>query len=129
MTIRRSLHKYFVIKTVFYWFCHLICFVIIIIYYRIHIINTNFLVPRIISSRLRINALISILGIMIGGALTGISGLFLSTPAITFIKIICDHVNNLKPWGILMSDDTRYSEKTKLYKKIQQLSKWNRKKK
>jgi len=96
---------------------------IIVIFYGIHIIDTNFLVPRIVASRLRINALISILGIVIGGALTGISGLFLSVPAIAFIKIICDHIDSLKPWGILMGDDTTYSEKTKLYKKLQQLSK------
>lgn len=101
---------------------------IIIIFYGIHIIDTNFLVPRIVASRLRINALISILGIVIGGALTGISGLFLSVPAIAFIKIICDHIDSLKPWGILMGDDTTYSEKTKLYKKFQQLSKWKGKK-
>ncbi|HUZ60623.1 MAG TPA: AI-2E family transporter [Hanamia sp.] len=96
---------------------------IIIIFYGIHIIDTNFLVPRVVASRLRINALISILGIVIGGALTGISGLFLSVPAVAFIKIICDHIDSLKPWGILMGDDTSYSEKNKLYKKLQQLSK------
>lgn len=101
---------------------------IIIIFYGIHIIDTNFIVPRIVASRLRINALISILGMVIGGALTGISGLFLSVPAIAFIKIICDHIDSLKPWGILMGDDTTYSEKTKLYKKIQQLSRRKNKK-
>lgn len=103
-------------------------FWIIIIFYGIHIIDTNFLVPRVVASRLRINALISILGIVIGGALTGISGLFLSVPTVAFIKIICDHIDSLKPWGILMGDDTTYSEKTKLYKKIQQFSRRNRKK-
>jgi predicted PurR-regulated permease PerM len=96
---------------------------IIVIFYGIHIIDTNFLVPRIVASRLRINALISILGILIGGALTGISGLFLSVPAIAFIKIICEQVDSLKPWGILMGDDTSYTEKTKLLKKLQQFSK------
>ncbi|MEO9021627.1 MAG: AI-2E family transporter [Ginsengibacter sp.] len=96
---------------------------IIIIFYGIHIIDVNILMPKIVSSRLRINALISILGVIIGGALAGIPGLFLSVPAIALIKIICDHVESLEPWGILMGDDTTYSEKTRLYKKIQQISK------
>jgi len=96
---------------------------IIIIFYGIHIIDVNILMPRIISSRLRINALISILGVLIGGALTGISGLFLSVPAIAFIKIICDQVDSLKPWGILMGDDSTYTEKTRLYKTLKQISK------
>jgi len=96
---------------------------VIIIFYGIHIIDTNFLVPRIVASRLRINALISILGVVIGGALTGVSGLFLSVPAIAFIKIICDQIESLKPWGMLMGDDTSYSEKNTLYKRLQQFTK------
>jgi predicted PurR-regulated permease PerM len=100
---------------------------IIVIFYGIHIIDTNFLVPRIVASRLRINALISILGILIGGALTGISGLFLSVPAVAFIKIICDHIDNLAPWGMLMGDDTTYAGKTGLYKRLRQISTLQRK--
>lgn len=96
---------------------------IIIIFYSIHIIDVNILMPRIVSSRLRINALISILGVVIGGALTGISGLFLSVPAVAFIKIICDEVDSLKPWGMLMGDDTTYTAGSKIYKRIKRLSK------
>jgi predicted PurR-regulated permease PerM len=95
---------------------------IVVIFYGIHMIDVNILMPRIVASRLRINALISILGVVIGGALTGISGLFLSVPAIAFIKIICDEVDTLKPWGMLMGDQTTYAEKSVLYKKIQKLS-------
>jgi predicted PurR-regulated permease PerM len=95
---------------------------IIIIFYSIHIIDVNILMPRIVSSRLRINALISILGVVIGGALTGVSGLFLSVPAVAFIKIVCDQVDTLKPWGMLMGDDTSYTERSKIYKHIRRLS-------
>ncbi len=102
---------------------------VIVIFYGIHIIDTNFLMPRIVASRLRINALISILGVVIGGALTGISGLFLSVPAIAFIKIICDHTESLKPWGMLMGDDTTYLEKNLIYKRIQQFRSQRQKKK
>lgn len=93
---------------------------VIVIFYGIHIIDTNFLVPRIVASRLRINALISILGVVIGGSLTGVSGLFLSVPAIAFIKIICDQIESLKPWGMLMGDDSTYSEKSTLYQRIKE---------
>ncbi len=88
---------------------------IVVIFYSIHIVDVNFLMPRIVASRLRINALISILGVVIGGALTGISGLFLSIPAIAFLKILCDEVEGLKPWGILLGDDVSYTKKSKLY--------------
>ncbi|MEP7079138.1 MAG: AI-2E family transporter [Ginsengibacter sp.] len=96
---------------------------IIIIFYGIHMIDVNILMPKIVASRLRINALISILGVIIGGALTGISGLFLSVPAIAFIKILCDQVDSLKPWGQLMGDETSYSGNLRVYNKLTSLSK------
>lgn len=95
---------------------------IIVIFYSIHIVDVNFLMPKIVASRLRINALISILGVVIGGALTGISGLFLSIPAIAFLKIIFDEVEDLKPWGLLLGDETTYSKKLKIYKTLEKIS-------
>ncbi len=95
---------------------------IIVIFYSIHIVDVNILMPKIVASRLRINALISILGVIIGGALTGISGLFLSVPAVAFIKIICDQVDELKPWGMLMGDDTTYTKTSKLYRGLKKIS-------
>ncbi len=89
---------------------------VIVIMYGIHMLDVNILMPKIISSRLRINALISILGVVAGGALTGISGLFLSVPAVAMIKIICDQVDGLQPWGILLGDDI--SGKDRIYDKI-----------
>ncbi len=95
---------------------------IVVIFYSIHIVDVNFLMPKIVASRLRINALISILGVVIGGALTGISGLFLSIPAIALLKIICDEVDGLKPWGMLMGDETTYSKRSQLYTKLKKIS-------
>jgi predicted PurR-regulated permease PerM len=79
-------------------------------------LDANILMPKIIASRLRMNALISVLGVVAGGALTGISGLFLSVPAIAMIKIICDQVDGLQPWGILLGDDI--SGKDRIFDKI-----------
>ncbi len=95
---------------------------IVIIFYSVHIVDVNFLVPRVVASRLRINALISILGVVIGGSLTGISGLFLSIPFIAFLKIVCDEIEELKPWGLLLGDETTYSQRSKLYKRLEKIS-------
>ncbi|MEP7250832.1 MAG: AI-2E family transporter [Ginsengibacter sp.] len=84
---------------------------IVVIFYSIHIVDVNFLMPGIVASRLRINALISILGVVIGVALTGIPGLFLSIPAIAFVKILCDEIEGLNPWGIIPGDDISYTKK------------------
>lgn len=91
---------------------------VIVIMYGIHIIDVNILMPKIVASRLRINALISILGVVIGGALAGFAGLFLSVPAVAMTKIICDQVDGLQPWGMLLGDDITGSKRMNLYEKI-----------
>jgi predicted PurR-regulated permease PerM len=77
----------------------------IVIFMIVQLIDNNFLVPRIIASRVQLNALISIVGVLIGGALCGVSGMFLSIPIIAICKVIFDTVDELKPWGKLLGDD------------------------
>lgn len=74
-------------------------------YALIQFIDNNFLVPNIVSSKVQINALVSILVVLLGGALWGVAGMFLSIPAIAIIKIIFDRVDDLKPWGKLLGDE------------------------
>jgi predicted PurR-regulated permease PerM len=74
-------------------------------YLVIQFIDNNILVPRIVSKKVQINALISIVIVLLGGALWGIAGMFLSIPFIGVLKIIFDRVDELKPWGKLLGDD------------------------
>lgn len=71
----------------------------------VQLIDNNILVPRVIASRVKLNALISIVGVLIGGALCGVGGMFLSIPLIAICKVIFDRVDELKPWGKLLGDD------------------------
>ncbi len=71
----------------------------------VQFIDNNLLMPYVVSSKVRINALVSIIGVLIGGALAGVSGMFLSIPGIAIMKVIFDRVEGLKPWGMLMGDD------------------------
>ena len=92
---------------------------VVVIMYGIHIMDVNILMPKIVATRLRINALMSILGVVLAGALIGVSGLFLSVPAVAMLKIICDQIEGLQPWGILLGDDTTHTNRTrKIYDKI-----------
>ncbi len=77
----------------------------IIVFMIVQLIDNNFLVPRIIASKVKINALISIVAVLIGGALCGISGMFLSIPVIAIFKVIFDKIEDLQPWGKLLGDD------------------------
>jgi len=82
-------------------------------YAVIQFIDNNFLVPNIVSSKVQINALVSILIVLLGGALWGVSGMFLSIPFVAILKIIFDRINELKPWGKLLGDEPSEDERRK----------------
>lgn len=77
---------------------------VLIAYIIIQFIDNNILVPRIVSSKVQINALISIVTVLLGAALWGVSGMFLSIPFVAILKIVFDRVPDLKPWGKLLGD-------------------------
>lgn len=70
-----------------------------------HLIDSNILLPMVVGSKVRINALITVLGVVIGEMIWGIPGMFLSIPVIAVLKIIFDRIESLKPWGIILGDD------------------------
>ncbi|WP_234735743.1 AI-2E family transporter [Tellurirhabdus bombi] len=82
----------------------------------VQFIDNNMLVPLIVGSKVRINALVSIVGVLVGGALAGVSGMFLSIPAIAMLKVIFDRVDGLNAWGVLLGDQTPEEEQNKLLK-------------
>nr|WP_294946943.1 AI-2E family transporter [uncultured Mucilaginibacter sp.] len=78
---------------------------VIIAYIVIQFIDNNVLVPRIVSSKVQINALMSIVIVLLGNQLWGLSGMFLSIPFVAVLKIIFDRIDGLKPWGKLLGDN------------------------
>ncbi|HEU4471192.1 MAG TPA: AI-2E family transporter [Flavisolibacter sp.] len=71
----------------------------------VQFLDNNILMPRIVGSKVKINALATIVGVIIAGALAGISGMFLSLPVIAVLKIIFDRTGNFKQWGVLLGDE------------------------
>ena len=78
---------------------------IIAAYALIQFIDNNLLVPKIVSSKVQINALVSIVIVLMGAAVWGVPGMFLSIPFIAVLKIIFDRIEELKPWGKLLGDN------------------------
>jgi predicted PurR-regulated permease PerM len=79
-------------------------FGVIVAYLVIQFIDNNIIFPRFVSVKVQINALISLVAVFLGDALWGIPGMFLSLPFIAVVKIICDRIDELKPWGKLLGD-------------------------
>ena len=78
---------------------------IVVAYIIIQFIDNHFLVPYIVSSKVKINALISIVIVLMGGVLWGISGMFLSILFVGVLKIIFDRIPEMKPWGRLLGTE------------------------
>ena len=76
----------------------------------IHAVDSNLLLPTIVGSKVRLNALITFLGIVFGEMIWGLSGMFLSIPVIAILKIIFDRIESLKPWGFLMGGEYEYKK-------------------
>lgn len=77
---------------------------ILIVNIIVQFIDNNLLVPLIINTKVEINAFVSIMGIIVGGAAAGISGMFLAIPLLAILKIIFDRIESLEPWGYLMGN-------------------------
>jgi len=77
---------------------------VMVAYYIIQLIDNNYIVPYIVASKVKINALFSIIVVFVGNALWGIPGMFLSIPLLAVAKLFFDHIEPMKPWGLLLGD-------------------------
>lgn len=78
---------------------------VLIVIAAVQFLDNNILMPRIVGSKVKINALFSIVGVLLGGAIAGVSGMFLSLPIIAVLKIIFDRTDQFKQWGVLLGDE------------------------
>jgi predicted PurR-regulated permease PerM len=88
--------------------------------FGIHLIDSNVLLPIIVGSKVRINALITVLGVIIGENVWGITGTFLAIPVIAMTKIVFDRIEPLKPWGMLLGDEKDEEEPVPLKEEIKE---------
>jgi predicted PurR-regulated permease PerM len=77
---------------------------IMVVFYIIQLIDNNFIVPRIVGSKVKINALFLLIVVIAGNALWGIPGMFLSIPLLAIVKLIFDNIQGLEPLGFLLGD-------------------------
>jgi predicted PurR-regulated permease PerM len=73
----------------------------------VQFIDNNFITPKVVAGYIRINALATIVVIIVGGALWGIAGMVLFLPLLGILKIIFDNIPALKPFGYLIGEDKK----------------------
>lgn len=77
---------------------------IVITYGIIQLIQTSFFEPLILGPQVKINPLFTIIILVVGELLWGIPGLILAIPLTAMFKIVCDHIEALKPYGFLIGE-------------------------
>jgi predicted PurR-regulated permease PerM len=71
----------------------------------VQFLDNNILMPRIVGSKVKINAFAAIMGVFVSGTLAGFTGMFLALPMIAILKVIFDRSEMFKPWGLLLGDE------------------------
>jgi len=88
---------------------------VVIAFVSVHALDGNVLMPLVVGSKVKINALFAFIGIVVGEMVWGISGMFLCIPYLAMLKIIFDKVDPLKPWGILLGGEEKPPKKRRVY--------------
>jgi len=78
---------------------------VLAVYMLIQFVDNHYLIPRIVAAKIKVNALVAIVGVLVGNAIGGVAGMFLALPVIAILKIVFDRIESLKPWGQLLGDE------------------------
>ena len=90
---------------------------IIGVYMLVQLIQEWILSPLILGPQVKINAFTTIVALVLGELIWGIAGIFLAIPLIGMFKIVCDHIESLKPYGFLIGQ-IENKRKSGLFQKL-----------
>lgn len=84
---------------------------VLITYSIIQFMQSYILQPLIVGGEVNINPFFTVFGLILGDMVWGVTGMVLVLPMLAIIKIICDHVEALKPYGFLLGNPPRKKSK------------------
>lgn len=96
---------------------------ILITYGLVQFIQTYLLEPLVVGAEVNINPLFTIVGLVAFQILWGIAGMILAIPLVGMFKIVCDHVEPLKPYAYLIGSSK--NRKGSIFKK--KIKNWGKK--
>lgn len=77
-------------------------------------LENNFITPKVVGSSVSINPLASILALLGFGMLWGVVGMVVAIPLTGMLKVVCDAVPGLQPYGYLLGEDIDYPEEKRI---------------
>ena len=80
---------------------------VVITYAVVQFLQTYILEPLVVGAEVNINPLFTIIVLVAGELVWGIPGMVLAIPLLGIVKIICDHIEPLKPYGFLIGQEKK----------------------
>ena len=80
---------------------------VVAVYLIVQFFQTYILEPLIVGNQVNINPLFTIMVLVVGESVWGIAGMILAIPLLGIVKIICDHIPYLQPYGYLIGTDRK----------------------
>ena len=77
---------------------------VIILFWGVQSVESNFLSPKIVGKSLKLNALTVILSIIIGASVWGVAGMILFLPFSAMFKAVCEQYEELEPVALLIGE-------------------------
>jgi len=77
----------------------------LVVLWGIQLLENNIITPVVVGAEVKLNALVVLLSILIGGWVWGVSGMILFIPILGIIKITLEKSENHKPFAYLLSDN------------------------
>lgn len=98
--------------------------IILLGFYIIQLFESNLFTPVIVGSQVSMNALMTLLLILIGSQIWGLAGMILFIPLGAILKVICDEVDSLKPFAYLLGrvESDKSEDRSSLAKRVRDMA-------
>jgi predicted PurR-regulated permease PerM len=84
----------------------------------VQFLDNNFITPYVVGSSVSINPLTATIALIIFASIWGLMGMVLCLPLTGMLKVVCDNVEPLKPYGYLLGEEIDYTKQEKIQDKV-----------
>jgi predicted PurR-regulated permease PerM len=91
---------------------------VLAIFSFVQMLESNFITPNIVGSKVSLNPFAAILALIIGGSVWGTAGMILFIPIAAILKVIFDEIPGLSPYGFVMGEPEKEAKKQSGIKKL-----------
>lgn len=84
----------------------------------VQFLDNNFITPMVVGSSVSINPLTATLALVVSALIWGIPGMVLCMPLTGMLKVVCDNIDTLKPYGYLLGEENNYNEQGLIQDKV-----------